>query len=151
MGKGISLESARKAAELIKKAHIELVGFFILGFPGESEKTLESTIRFAIRLNPDYAKATVLIPFPATRIYDDFEAQGLIKTKDWSKYNFHEPSEVYRHPSLSWDTLNHYYNLFHRRFYFRPSYLLKRSFAAIRYGRFFDDLASGYQTFCKRS
>lgn len=150
MDKGIDLEHALKASKLIRKAGIELVGFFILGFPGETKETMEATIKFAIKLNPDYAKATVLVPFPGTRIYDDFENKGLIKTKDWSKYNFHNPYEIYQHPTLSWQILDHYYNLFHKRFYFRPNYLIKRCWNSIKYGRFFNDLISGYETFFKQ-
>jgi radical SAM superfamily enzyme YgiQ (UPF0313 family) len=148
MGKGIKLEQAIRASELIKKTGIELVGFFILGFPGE---TIEETIRFAIKLNPDYAKATILVPFPGTEIYNEFKSKGLIKTNDWSKYNFHSAYEIYRHPNFSWDTLNYYYNLFHRRFYFRPNYLLRRCWKSMIQGKLFNDLFYGYQTFFKES
>lgn len=147
MEKGIKLKQAIKAAQMIRKAGIELVGFFILGFPGETTKTMEETIKFAIKLNLDYAKATILVPFPGTEIYDEFEKKGLIKTKDWSKYNFHNAHEIYQHPSLSWDCLNYYYDLFHRCFYLRPNYLIKRGWKSIIQGRLSDDLLSGYQTF----
>lgn len=147
MKKGIELKQAIKAAQMIRKVGIELVGFFILGFPGETTKTMEETIKFAIKLNLDYAKATILVPFPGTEIYDEFEKKGLIKTKDWSKYNFHNAHEIYQHPSLSWDCLNYYYDLFHRCFYLRPNYLIKRGWKSIIQGRLFDDLLSGYQTF----
>lgn len=147
MGKGIRLEQAIKAAEMVRKTGIELVGFFMMGYPGETVRSMEETIRFAIKLNPDYAKATILVPFPGTEIYDDFEKRGLIKTKDWSKYNFHKSDEIYRHPTLDWNCLNYYYNLFHRRFYLRPGYLAQRLWKSAIQGRLLDDITCGYWTF----
>ncbi|MBU1147870.1 MAG: B12-binding domain-containing radical SAM protein [Candidatus Omnitrophica bacterium] len=151
VGKGIRLEQAIKAAEMIKRSGIEIAGFFMLGLPGETVEAMEETIRFAIRLNPDYAKATILVPFPGTRIYDEFEKKGLIKTKDWSRYNFHNAHEIYTHPNLSWECLNHYYKLFHRRFYLRLRYLARRFWKSLIQGRLFVDIRCGYQTFLKES
>jgi radical SAM superfamily enzyme YgiQ (UPF0313 family) len=147
VGKGIKLEQAVRAVGMIKKSGIEIAGFFMLGLPGETVESMEETIRFAIRLNPDYAKATILVPFPGTRIYNEFEQKGLIKTKDWSRYNFHNAHEIYMHPSLSWECLNHYYELFHKRFYLRFSYLMRRFWKSLVQGRLLIDLYYGYRTF----
>jgi len=149
-GKGIRIEQAFNAMRIIKKVGIESAGFFMLGLPGESVETMEETIRYAIKLNPDYAKATVLVPFPGTRIFDEYEKKGLIKTRDWSRYNFHEPSEIYTHPTLSWDILKKYYELFHKRFYFRPAYLITRFWNSLLSGRLIYDIYSGYRTFFGR-
>ena len=65
---------------------------------------------------------------------------GLIKTKDWSKYNFHTSSKVYNHENLDWPTLEKYYNKFYRQFYFRPSYVLKRILNGVLSGRIFFDV-----------
>jgi len=147
VGKGIKLEQAIRAVEMIKKAGIEIAGFFMLGLPGETVESMEETIRFATRLDPDYAKATILVPFPGTRIYDEFEQKGLIKTKDWSRYNFHNAHEIYTHPTLNWECLNYYYEFFHKRFYLRWSYLIRRFWKSLIHGRLFVDLYYGYQTF----
>jgi len=147
IGKGITLDQAIKACEMIKRAKIELVGFFMLGCPNETKTTMEETINFAIRLNPDYAKATILVPFPGTEIYDEFQKYGLIKTKDWSKYNFHNADDIYRHPTLSWDCLKHYYELFHRRFYLRPAYLIKIFWKSLLQNTLLDYIVYGYRTF----
>ena len=147
IGKGTTLDQAVKASEMIKRAKIELVGFFMLGCPNETKITMEETINFAIRLNPDYAKATILVPFPGTEIYDEFQKNGLLKTKDWSKYNFHNADEIYRHSTLSWDCLKYYYELFHRRFYLRPTYLIKIFWKSMLQGTLLDYIIYGYQTF----
>jgi radical SAM superfamily enzyme YgiQ (UPF0313 family) len=101
--KGIKLEQSIRAVEMIKKYNIECVGFFMIGLPGETIEKIRKTIDFAIKLDLDYAKATILVPFPGTRIYQEYEERGFIKTYDWSKYNFHAAREIYIHPTLDWE------------------------------------------------
>lgn len=151
VGKGIKLEQAFKAMDIIRSVGIESAGFFMLGFPGETVQTMEETITYAIKLDPDFAKATILVPFPGTRIYDEFKNKGLIKTYDWSKYNFHNANEIYTHPNLSWDVLNEYYDLFHKRFYMRPKYLIKRFWKSTINGSLLEDIYSGYQTLFEKA
>ncbi len=139
INKGIRIPQIIRAFEMAKKAGLETVGFFMFGLPGETEKTMWETIDLAKRLGPDYAKVTILVPFPSTPIYAEMEAKGQIKTKDWSKYNFHTASRVYEHENLSWETLERYYDLFYREFYFRPSYVAQRLVKGLKNGRIFLD------------
>ena len=150
VGKGITVQQAYRAVREIRNAGIESAGFFILGFPHDTAETMEETINFAINLDPDYAKATILVPFPGTRLYEEYSRKGLIKTRDWARYNFHNANEIYTHPALGWETLNRYYDMFHRRFYLRPGYLNRRFWKAIKTGSLVDDIISGYATVCGR-
>lgn len=150
VGKGIKKEQAVRASRMIRDSGIEIAGFFMFGLPGETLESMRETIDFAIELDPDYAKATILVPFPGTRIYDEFESKHLIKTRDWSLYNFHNPSQIYEHPTLEWDLLNKYYDLFHKRFYFRLKYLIRHLWSSIRQGRLQLDLYYAYQTFFEK-
>ena len=40
--------------------------------------------------------------------------------------NQHDPSEVYDHPNLDWETINHYYDLFYRKYYIRPKFVWRQ-------------------------
>ncbi|MFQ5531569.1 MAG: B12-binding domain-containing radical SAM protein, partial [Candidatus Nanoarchaeia archaeon] len=124
--KRIKPEQAKKAIELANNAGLETITFFMLGLPGETKESIENSINFAIEVNPLYAKTTILTPYPGTAIYNEFDNEGLILTKDWSKYNFHAPSKTFNHPNLTWDELDYYYKKFYRKFYFRRKYILKR-------------------------
>ncbi len=137
--KGITLDQCRKAFKLAKRVGLETVGFFMFALPGETEETMKKTLKFAIELDPDYAKVTMTLPFPTTPLFDDLEKQGLIKTKDWSMYNFHNTTEVYNHPNLSWSTIQRYYDLFYRKFYFRPKYIVRRIAKGLMNGNIFYD------------
>lgn len=139
INKGIKTEQVRKAFQMAKKVGLETLGFFMFGLTGETEETMQRTIDFAKELNPDYAKVTILVPFPSTPIYAELEKQGRIKTKDWSKYNFHTASRIYEHENLSWDLMEKYYSKFYKEFYFRPGYLTKRLVKGLMTGRIFLD------------
>jgi radical SAM superfamily enzyme YgiQ (UPF0313 family) len=149
INKGATLQQARNAVKWAKEAGMETTGFFMLGLPEDTIKTMEQTIDFACSLDLDYAKATILLPLPSTQIFDEFEKKGLLKTKDWSRYNFHTASRVYNHPNLSWEILEKYYDKFHKKFYFRPGYIIKRLVRSIKKGELIDDAKTAFNTFVK--
>ena len=147
IGKGVTIEQSLKCMSLIRKAGIEAIGFFIFGLPADTEETMEETIRFALKLRPDYAKATILMPFPGTALFRQYESKGLIKTKEWDKYNFHLVNEVYKHPTLEFETLQNYYNKFYREFYLSPHFLYRKLLGSIKNFSLVGNLIFGLQTF----
>ncbi|MBU0929645.1 MAG: B12-binding domain-containing radical SAM protein [Nanoarchaeota archaeon] len=147
INKGETLEQIKKAFDLCKKVGIETVAFYMLGLPGETIETMNQTIKFSKELDSDYAKFTITVPFPSTPLFYEWEKQGIIKTKDWSKYNFHSASKVYDHPNLSWDILEKYYHKAYREFYFRPSYLAKRLIKDIKEHRLLTEIYYAFKTF----
>lgn len=137
INKNITLDQVKRAVDLAKSSGLEVECYFMLGLPTETEKDLKETINFAIGLNPDYAKFAITIPLPGTQMFEMMHAKGQIKTKDWAKYNFSASAkELYDHDSLSWELLGKYYDISHRRFYFRPEYISKMVFKTIRDGTF---------------
>ena len=150
INKGTTTLQARNAVKWAKEAGMEVSGFFMLGLPEDTLETMKKTINFACSLDLDYAKATILVPLPSTKVFEEFEQKGLLKTKDWSKYNFHEPSHVYNHPTLSWPILEKYYDRFHKKFYFRPSYMLKTFIKSVKKKQLFDNLKTAFNTFIKK-
>ena len=109
--------------------------------PGETEKTMQDTIDFAKSLPLDLAKISILIPLPATPIFEEWEKKGYIRTKDWDKFSFYTPPiEVYNHPNLSWKQIMEYYDKFYREFYFRPRFILKRIIDSIKNKVILDDI-----------
>lgn len=145
--KGITLEQAAKCMEMVKKSGLESVGFFMLGLPVDTEASIERTINFAVKMMPTFAKATVTLPLPGTRLFAQYEKEGRIKTRDWSKYNFHKIADVYEHPNLSQEILRKYYNLFYRRFYFNSRFLKMRILKSLRDRTFWRDVYYGFKTF----
>lgn len=146
-GKGETLADIRKAVKETRQAGIEIYGFFMLALPGETEKSMRDTLNFAKELDLDMAKVSITIPLPATPFYDELEKKGLIKTKDWSKYNFYLPArEVYTHPTVDWDVVDRYFNNFYREYYFRPKFIVKRAFRSLASGQILADIKHFLQT-----
>lgn len=135
-----SSERIRDAVGMAHRAGIETVGFFMVGLPGDTVETMEETIRFACSLPLTYAKASMTLPFPSSALYRKLKMEGRIRSEDWDKYNFHCTSEVWEHETLGWDTIRKYYGLFHRRFYFRPSYIWRRFWRDVSMGQLLDDV-----------
>lgn len=127
INKNITINQIKKAVKLSKIASIETFGLFLLGLPGETEKTMQNTINFAKILDLDNAKFGIVIPYPGTRLFHDWDEKGLIKTKDWSKYSIHSiDSRLFEHPNLKWDTIKKYYEKSFREYYLRPAYIYNR-------------------------
>jgi anaerobic magnesium-protoporphyrin IX monomethyl ester cyclase len=141
IGKRITLDQVRHAIRLAKQAKLSVDGYFMLGHPGETEETIKQTIRFSTTLGLDYAKYAINIPLPGTPQFDEWEREGVIKTRDWTKYTFSTPpSEVYDHPTVDWKVIDKYYRVAPRKFYLRPTYMLRRAVKDARSGHILNNL-----------
>jgi radical SAM superfamily enzyme YgiQ (UPF0313 family) len=132
--KGATLQRGREAAQWARDAGITVMGYFLMGLPGETVETLERTIRYACSLPIDYVKYNLAIPLPGTELHDRWKDR--IKADRWSQYNFHRPArDLYDHPNLDWDMLEAFLRAGYRRFYLRPGYLLGQAARLVRQRR----------------
>lgn len=139
--KGETLEDARDAVSAAKKAGLEVECYFMIGLPGESPEDVEKSIEMAQSLEPDFVKFTITIPLPGTEYFEALKAQGRIKSIDWEKYTFSTaPKDIYEHDRMDWRTIEGFYVRAHRKFYFRPPYIMKRFLHGLRTGEIFSDI-----------
>lgn len=59
----------------------------IFGFDEQDETIFERSLEFINEIGIDVPHAVVLIPFPGSRTYNQFESEGRLLTRDWSKYD----------------------------------------------------------------
>lgn len=82
--KGIRTDHVVRALEWSREAGLTTACNFMLGFPGESPRALERTLRFMEEIAPlvdTFSTLGVVVPFPGTPIYEDYhEAHGFT---DW--------------------------------------------------------------------
>jgi len=117
MNKGTSLEQTKKIFSWCDDLGIETVGFFILGYPGESIKSIERTISFAHEIKPDFVTFNLFTPIPGS---EDFKK---METKiEWKTHNFTTTSFC----SIPSDEISSIVGKAYRNYYIRPSYLLRR-------------------------
>jgi anaerobic magnesium-protoporphyrin IX monomethyl ester cyclase len=70
MKKSANTEQARRAVKIGSSSGIKTGGFFILGYPGETNDTILSTINFALSLPLDYLSFSIPYPIPGTGLYE---------------------------------------------------------------------------------
>jgi radical SAM superfamily enzyme YgiQ (UPF0313 family) len=113
------LDKVGRLEEMVDGVHrilargMEVLCFFILGFPGESEAEIEKTVRLALDLSPTYASFHLFTPYPGT--------EYAMPVGDGD--HFVPPS----HPdALPFDRLSRLRRAAYLRFYLRPRYMLSR-------------------------
>ena len=64
--KGMRIEVAKRFTRDCHELGIKIHGTFILGLPGETQETIEETIRFATDINPHTIQVSLAAPYPGT-------------------------------------------------------------------------------------
>ncbi len=84
MNKRITISQAKRAVYVAKSAGLKVGAFFIVGYPGESNKTVLDTVRFASGLPLDYLSFTLPYPIPGTPLYARVKDDG-VSIEDWEE------------------------------------------------------------------
>ncbi len=141
MKKALDLKDVKNAVKWCREAGIICIGFFMIGFPFDTEETIKETIDFAIKLNPSIANFMTAVPLPGTELYDIVEKNGWL-TKPTDEYGtssgFYAQDFHYEIPHLPKEKILGLQKEAYRRFYFRPSKILEmakdiRSFNELRW------------------
>jgi len=85
MNKKITTAQARKAVYAAKEAGLQTGAFFIVGYPGESDRTVLDTVRFASGLPLDYLSFTLPYPIPGTALHERVKDNGGVSVEDWEE------------------------------------------------------------------
>jgi len=85
MNKKTTTDMAEKTIELFAQSNIRTAGFFIVGYPGETYDTIETTFKWALSLPLDEISFTVPYPLPGTRLYD--RVMHVKENPDWRYEN----------------------------------------------------------------
>jgi anaerobic magnesium-protoporphyrin IX monomethyl ester cyclase len=115
--KGESLEEIKKAVALVHKADIATTGFFILGGPTETVRTIKDTISFAASLELDYALPFYFVPFPGSAIYENIVQYGSLN-ENWDQFSTAVP--IFIPQGLTRKKLEQLYFSFTMKFYLKP-------------------------------
>jgi len=85
MHKRATLEQGINAVHHFRKAGIETAAFFIVGYPGETNASIEATFQLALTLPLDEISFNVPYPLPGSRLFD--RVSGIDEKKDWNTEN----------------------------------------------------------------
>jgi anaerobic magnesium-protoporphyrin IX monomethyl ester cyclase len=83
MKKEATTKQAKDAVYTFKRAGVQVGAFFILGYPGETDKTILDSVRFGSSLPLDYLSFTLPYPIPGTPLFERLKDKMV--SNDWEE------------------------------------------------------------------
>ncbi|MBN1383893.1 MAG: radical SAM protein [Elusimicrobia bacterium] len=127
MKKSLTVDVIRREIKFIKSFGFEMAGFFIVGFPGETEDDISKTISFAKELPLVRANFFTFLPLPGTEAYAGLEKSGELSNVDWEKFLF--TSAPYVPKDLTRKGLKRLQRKAFLSFFMRPNIVIKNILA----------------------
>ncbi|HJV65075.1 MAG TPA: hopanoid biosynthesis associated radical SAM protein HpnJ [Geomonas sp.] len=128
--KGVTKAQAIEFTRNCKKLGITIHGAFIMGLPGETRETIQETIKYAISLDLDSIQVSLASPYPGTEFYALAKKEGWIASDSFLDADGHQKC-VINYPGLSNQEIFDAVEMFYKKFYFRPRYILRSIFRMI--------------------
>ena len=119
--KGLRTEVARQFTKDCHDLGIVIHGTFILGLPGETEATIEETIRYAKEIDPHTIQVSLAAPYPGTFLYKQATENGWFDSGNDLLTDGGNQIAQLSYPHLSSERIFDKVEEFYKRFYFRPS------------------------------
>lgn len=121
--KGQTIRQIEDTIKANNKTGIAAFGSFIFGIPGETFEEGLKTIDFACKLNLDFARFNTMGSVPGTTLYENLQQYGKITSfKNSQTFNV----GGFIPYTMSEEDLLKLFNIAYKKFYLRPSYMLKR-------------------------
>ena len=118
--KGMRIDVAKRFTRDCHELGIKIHGTFILGLPGETQETIEETIRFATEINPHTIQVSLAAPYPGTFLYKQAVENGWLDASHAELVDDHGIQIAPLHyPHLSHTEIFDNVETFYKRFYFR--------------------------------
>ena len=132
--KGATVAQGARATAWARKYDFTLLGYFMVGLPGETYATAKETAEFAASLDVDYAKFSITMPLPGTPLYENW-GKYMKEGHDWD-FSIHSAKKaIFEHPEFTDNELQGMASHAYRAFYLRPDYLKRRLTRSIRSGQ----------------
>jgi len=122
MKKQITTEKIKESIKMIRKHGIKIAGFFILGFPGETQEDIKKTIKFSLELDLIRANFFTYLPFPGTESFNALKREGKLNDIDLKKFYF--MNATFTPEGMRKDELKSMQRIAFLRFFLRPKILL---------------------------
>lgn len=83
-------EKEGKSQELVERLNrngLYAQGYYIIGFPTETEESIREDLRTLAALHLDVTQITIVTPHPQTQLWTEVESKFGIPEKDWGKFD----------------------------------------------------------------
>lgn len=121
--KQLDLKIILRVLKNLKKVGIESYGFFILGLPGESKKTIRDTIKFALKHPFDRAWFNIFTPYPGSSAFFEWIKKRKFSEIDWDKHDC--ATAVMASEDLTTEEIENLQKEAIQKFYLRPRTFFK--------------------------
>lgn len=119
LNKKITLEQISHAFKLCKEQGIQLACSFMVGIPGETIDDMNSTFKFARKLDPDWCQFNTYVAVPGSNLYDEIMKNGLYdRVEDFVTY--------VKTDEFDYELVSKIQNQFHTTFNRSPRRILKK-------------------------
>jgi radical SAM superfamily enzyme YgiQ (UPF0313 family) len=122
--KKVTTDQCENAIKWAKEVGIFVTVSVILGYPGETRETLQQTLDFVRRVEPDDVYLNHATPYPGTELRALVESNGWKMVEDWSRYNTMNP--IFEDPMLPASEITMMRKSFYGKFY-SPQYVLRQT------------------------
>ncbi|MEW6543944.1 MAG: hopanoid biosynthesis associated radical SAM protein HpnJ [Nitrospirota bacterium] len=134
--KGATTAQAIEFMKNCKRAGLVVHGDFQIGLPGETPETIEKTIEFAKRLDPETIQVSISHPYPGTEFDSYVRKHGYMTDDEMTDECGHQLPNIH-YPGLDRRYMVEMVERFYERYYFRPKVIFRflRRMAADSYER----------------
>jgi hopanoid biosynthesis associated radical SAM protein HpnJ len=119
--KGATVERARQFTRDCHRLGLVIHGDFIMGLPGETHETINTTIAFAKELDVETIQVSVAHAYPGTELYDYAMKNGfIVGDNKMVDEGGHQLAHI-EYPGLPADEILSAVHRFYDEYYFRPT------------------------------
>jgi anaerobic magnesium-protoporphyrin IX monomethyl ester cyclase len=122
--KRVTTEQCVNAIKWAKEAGIFVTVSVIIGYPGETKETLQESLDFVRKVEPDDVWLCHATPFLGTELRALVESHGWKMSDDWKIYNTMNP--IFEDPLLPAKDIAKMRKTFYNKFY-GPDYILRQT------------------------
>ena len=129
MKKDVTSLEIEHAFRLCREVGINTVAYFMIGTPVErTRQDVVDTIKYSIKLDPDFVMFNLMTPFPGTTLFDEGLRDGVLDLDPWMEF-MRNPDESFK--AQVWDEhftreeLREMLEGAYRKFYWRPKFVMR--------------------------
>jgi|MudIll2142460700_1097286.scaffolds.fasta_scaffold04773_3 radical SAM superfamily enzyme YgiQ (UPF0313 family) len=122
--KGVTDEQCWNAVKWAKEVGMFVTVSVILGYPGETKESLQETLDFARKLEPDDVWLCHATPYPGTYLRELVKSFGWKMSENWELYNTMNP--IFEDPALPAKDIAVMRRTFYNKFY-TPRYIMRQA------------------------
>jgi anaerobic magnesium-protoporphyrin IX monomethyl ester cyclase len=145
--KNIDLDKAKQVFKWARDYGICTLAYLIIGSPQETKDLILESIKYTVKLNPDFTHIGIMTPYPHTDLYSLGLEKALYNDywREFAKDPFKDFSARHWEEVLSKEELIDLLGRAYRSFYLRPTYIFRELFKVKTRKELFRKIKGGFQ------